>query len=296
MPATQMKQRVAFRNILFATDFSSAANSALPYAASFARNFGAKLFAMHVKEPANYALPPELWQNVQEVCDSEMQQLRATLSRNFPELKPEFMEGEGSVWSALAAAVKEHEIDLIVVGTRGRTGIGKILLGSQAEEIFRRAPCPVLTVGPRAQSENERHGKLGSILFATDFGNASHAAAPIAVSLAEENQAQLTLLHVVEDGGANHLSHPAQFLESSERQLRALVPEEAKIWCAPHFLVEPGHAIERILEVAERTNADLIVLGVHKPEGVAGAATHLPIATVHHIVAHAKCPVLTVRG
>ncbi len=295
MPATQMKQRVAFRNILFATDFSSAANSALPYAAEFAKSFGAKLFAMHVKEPANYALPPELWQNVQDVCDSEMQLLRATLSRNFPELKPEFVEGEGSVWSALAAAVKEHEIDLIVVGTRGRTGIGKVLLGSQAEEIFRRAHCPVLTVGPRAHSENERRGKLGSILFATDFGSASHAAAPIAVSLAEENQAKLTLLHVVESG-ADHLSHPAQFLESSERQLRALVPEEAKIWCAPHFLVEPGNAIEKILEVAERTHADLIVLGVHKPEGVAGAATHLPIATVHHLVAHAKCPVLTVRG
>jgi len=296
MPATQMKQRVAFRNILFATDFSSAANSALPYAAGFARSFGANLFAMHVKEPANYALPPELWQNVQDVCDSEMQQLRAALGRDFPELKPEFVEGEGSVWSALAVAVKEHKIDLIVVGTRGRTGIGKVLLGSQAEEIFRRAPCPVLTVGPRAQSENERRGNLGSILFATDFGSASHAAAPIAVSLAEENQAKLTLLHVIENGGADHLSHPAQFLESSERQLRALVPEEAKIWCAPHFLAEPGNAIEKILEVAERTHADLIVLGVHKPEGVAGAVTHLPIATVHHIVAHAKCPVLTVRG
>jgi nucleotide-binding universal stress UspA family protein len=291
----QTRQRVTFRNILFATDFSSAANSALPYAAGLARSFGAKLYALHVKEPANYALPPQLWQAAQSADELEMRRVREEVKRDFPELTPEMLEGEGGVWSAMASAIETHEIDLIVVGTRGRTGVGKALLGSQAEEVLRRATCPVLTVGPHAQTEEGKRGKIASILFATDFGLASLAAASVAVSLAEEYQAKLTLLHVIENRNANHPVTAEEFGESSERHLRALVPAGADFWCAPHFVVEQGVPAEKILEVARRSNADLIVLGVHKPEGVPGAATHLPIATVHHIVAHAECPVLTAR-
>jgi nucleotide-binding universal stress UspA family protein len=296
MLATQRKQRVTFRNILFATDFSTAASSAMPYAAGFTKSFGAKLYAMHVKEPANYALPPEMWEGAQLAQDMEIRSLREAVKREFPEITPEVLEGEGGLWTALSLAIEAYQIDLIVVGTRGRTGVEKVLLGSQAEEILRRAPCPVLTVGPRAKSQDAIRGKFASILFATNFGPASLAAARIAVSLAEEYQSRLTLLHVIETPGANELAGTAEFGGSSGRQLRALVPEEAKLWCTPHFLVEQGLPAERILETARRTDANLIVLGVHGEEGVPGAATHLPIATVHKVVAHADCPVLTVRG
>ena len=78
--------------------------------------------------------------------------------------------------------------------------------------------------------------------------------------------------------------------------LRNLVPPDAELWCEPKCVVERGDSAEKILDVAGRTTADLIVLGVRKPGGVAGAATHLPIATAHKIVSHARCPVLTVRG
>jgi len=291
-----MKQRVTFRNILFATDFSSAANSAMPYATGLAKIFEGKLFAIHVKDPINYAVPPEMWASAQQVCEMELQKLRDGMNRDFPELKHEVLEGEGAVWPALVSAIEKYGIDLIVVGTRGRTGIGKAVLGSQAEEILRRAPCPVLTVGPQTPSDERSRGKLASILFATNFGPASHAAARIAISLAEENQSRLTLLHVIENRSVGALSSAEEFGESSERDLRAMVPDEANFWCAPHFLVERGVAADKILEAAHRTKAGLIVLGVHKPVGVPGAATHLPIATVHHIVAHAACPVLTVRG
>ena len=296
MLATQTKQRVTFRNILFATDFSPAANAAMPYAAGFTKSFGARLYAMHVKEPANYALPPEMWESLQLAQDMEIQCLREAVKRDFPEIAPEVLEGEGGLWTALSLAIEAYQIDLLVVGTRGRTGVEKALLGSQAEEILRRAPCPVLTVGPQAQSQDAIRGKFASVLFATNFGPASLAAARIAVSLAEEYQSRLTLLHVIENRGANELAGPAEFGESSERQLRALVRDEAKFWCAPHFIVEQGLPAEKILETALRARADLIVLGVHGPEGVPGTATHLPIATVHKIVAHADCPVLTMRS
>jgi nucleotide-binding universal stress UspA family protein len=294
MLATQMKQRVTFRNILFATDFCAASNLAMPYAAGLAKSFGAKLYTLHVQEPANYALPPEIWETVQLTREKEGQILHEAVKHDFPEVTTELLVGEGGVWAAIESAIKTYRIDLVVVGTRGRTGVEKILLGSQAEEVLRRATCPVLTVGPGAQSRDGKRGKITSILYATNFGAASLAAAPLAVSLAEEYQAKLTLLHVIENRDANDLASAEEFGESSERVLRALVPDEAKFWCAPHFMVEQGVPEDKILEAAHRIGADLIVLGSHKPEGMRGAATHLSIATVHKVVAHAECPVLSV--
>jgi nucleotide-binding universal stress UspA family protein len=306
MPAAQRKtegsaqERVMFRNILLASDYSASANLAMPYAAGMARSFGATLYAMHVQEPINYALPPVTWQGVELTRDMEKQFLVEAIRRDFPDVHPHILRGEGVVWRAIEAAIQKHEIDLVVVGTRGRAGIGKALLGSVAEEILRHAPCPVLTVGPQACHEAGRRGRMSSILFATDFGAASLRAAPIAVSLAEEYQAKLTLLHVMEKRGANDLQ--SDTTEACEQRLRALVADEAKMWCEPHFVVDcglgdrSGAAWERILGQAQAREADLIVMGVHAPEGIPGADTHLEIATVHGVVAHARMPVLTVRS
>jgi nucleotide-binding universal stress UspA family protein len=79
------------------------------------------------------------------------------------------------------------------------------------------------------------------------------------------------------------------------RRLRLIVPEDAHLWCEPHFVVERGNRAEGILDVARRSDADLIVLGVHGPEGLPGAATHLPGALAHNVITMAECPVLTVR-
>jgi nucleotide-binding universal stress UspA family protein len=297
------RKRVVFRNILLASDYSASANLAMPYAAGMARSFGATLYAMHVQEPINYALPPGTWQGLELTREMEEQFLVEAIHRDFPDVNPHVLHGEGVVWRAIEAAIRKHEIDLVVVGTRGRAGIGKALLGSVAEEILRHAPCPVLTVGPQACHEAGRRGKMASILFATDFGAASLAAAPIAVSLAEEYQAKLTLLHVKEKRGGQEMRMPCDGAEACGQRLHALVPEDARMWCEPHFVIDcgagdqRGAAWERILGQAEAREAGLIVMGVHAPEGVfPGAATHLETATVHGVVAHARMPVLTVRG
>ena len=297
------QKRVIFRNILLASDYSASANLAMPYAAGMARSFGATLYAMHVEEPINYALPPATWQGVELTRDMEKQFLSEAIRRDFPEVQPHILHGEGKVWRAIEDAIHKHAIDLVVVGTRGRAGIGKALLGSVAEEILRHAPCLVLTVGPQACHEAGRRGRMASILFATDFGAASLAAAPVAVSLAEEYQAKLTLLHVKEKRGGQEMQMPCDGTEACEKRLRSLVTEEAKLWCEPHFVVDcgagdkRGAAWERILGQAEAREADLIVMGAHAPEAVVpGAETHLEIATVHGVVAHARMPVLTVRG
>jgi nucleotide-binding universal stress UspA family protein len=293
--ATLAKSRVAFENILFATDFSSASNVALPYAAEMARTFGAKLIALHVKEPVNYALSPEVWASAEAACEFEMDELRKQLKQEGAGVSTEVLAGEGGLWPALASLLEARRIDLVVLGTRGRTGIGKALLGSQAEEILRRATCPVLTVGPHAAAEGARGAQPKSILFATDFGPASTAAAALAVSLAEHYQSKLTMLHVLRNLRRNETAVPEIFEDSDKRNLEELVPTGANLAHAPHFIVEEGEPPEKILQVAERVSADLIILGVHKMSGVPGAATHLPIATIHQVVAHAACPVLTVH-
>jgi len=292
--AVETATGVKLQNILFATDFSPASNSALPYAVGLARMFGGRLFAIHVMEPANYALPPETWQSTDEILKLEAQELRDRLEREVPRSSTQLLQGEGGLWPSLAELVKENEIDLIVVGTRGRTGIGKMLLGSHAEELLRSAACPVLTVGPHVPSKNQPRGKFASILLATDFGPDSAAAAELAMSVAQETQAKLTVLHTVKKMAANDLAIPEQFAEADERKLREFIPADGRLSSAPRYIVEEGEPAEKILEVARRTEADLIVLGVHRAAKVPGAATHLPIATVHHVVAHAQCPVLTV--
>ena len=281
-------KRIRFSNILLATDFSAAANAAAPYGAKIAEYYGSKLFVLYVRPPAiNPNTQPASWRKEEEAARFKEEQQRGELLGMFPGLEPEIMIEDGDLWSNLNVAIEKNNIDLIVIGTRGRSGLGKLLLGSTAEEIFREAPCAVLTVG--------RNGEITRILFATDFSPES-AAARYAVSLAQEYQAQLQLLHVIEDPKADELVRPADLAKATEQRLRSLIPEEAKLWCVPEYIVEQGKVAETILNVAAREKAELIVLGVRQPRGVPGAATHLSTATAHQVVSHAICPVLTIRG
>jgi nucleotide-binding universal stress UspA family protein len=203
---------------------------------------------------------------------------------------------EGDIWTTINDTVQKQKIDLIVIGTRGRTGIGRILLGSVAEEVFRRASCPVLTVGPHVSKDTKAQLEMKEIVYATDFSPESLAALPYATSLAQENQARLTLLHVIGEPKVGELVHPEQYVDSTLRQLQKLVPPEVELWCEPKFMVERGPAADKIMEVADARGADLIVLGVRAVEGPMSATTHLFRPIAHRVVIHAHCPVLTVRG
>ncbi len=289
--------RIQLKNILFTTDFSPASRAAEPYALELAKHYGAKLHALHVRPPViNPMTQPMTWRGLEEAARAEAEQQKQELLKAFAGIETEILLKEGDLWSNLEAAAEKSKIDLIVTGTRGRSGIAKLLLGSTAEEIYRKARCPVLTVGPQSKVGPVGTGEFSSILFATDFSPESVAAAPYAISLAQEYEAQLTLLHVVADAKANEFVQPSDLTASSEHLLRNLVPADAELWCVPKFVVERGEAVEKILDVAARSRVDLIVLGMRQPSAFPAAATHLPIATAHKVVAHAACPVLTVRG
>jgi len=292
-----VETQIQLKNVLFATDFSPAAAAAVPYAARVTELFGAKLWVLHVSPPAiNPMTDPSTWESIQESAERDRTEKRQSLLGVFSGQRPEILIQEGDLRAVFERAISENHIDLVVMGTHGRTGVGKLLLGSVAEEIFRTAPCPVLTVGPRLSVESHTKGLISRILLATDFGPASAAAAAHAVGLSVQCKACLALVNVQDEPTLSNLAQWPQVEASVLRRMEELVPAEATHWCVPDYLVERGEPAQRILDVAEQQGSDLIVLGIRPSKNPAGAATHLPFATAHKVVAKAACPVLTVRG
>jgi nucleotide-binding universal stress UspA family protein len=163
-------------------------------------------------------------------------------------------------------------------------------MGSVAERIFRQAPCPVLTVGPNVCGEPDVAVEMRTILYPTDFSSESLAAAPYAISIAQEHQARLYLLHVT-DGPVDKATEG-----SLKERLLDLIPQDAELWCEPKAYVDFGSTPEKILGLGEELAVDLIVLGVRRTPRLPGASTHLATATAYKVVTGAISPVLTVRG
>jgi len=298
MEAVKAQTRIQLRNILFCTDLSDAAANALPYATGLASHFGSKLYALYVRNTAaNARVAPR---EAPVLADLPESQAREQIQHSLAQcsgFERDVLILEGELWPSIEATINSKQIDLLVLGTRGRTGISKLLLGSAAEELFRRAPCAVLSVGPNAPMQPSRPGELSEILYATDFTPEADAAAQYAISLAQEYQARLTLLHVIDQPETGDFVTSEQLAAATARRLRQLVPPVSELWCEPHCIVGQGGAADEILTVANHRKADLIILGVRRPAGFhGGKATHLPIATAHKVVSAATCPVLTIRG
>jgi nucleotide-binding universal stress UspA family protein len=306
-PETEKRSSaISVKNVLFATDFSATSESALPYATAISRRFGSMLHVVHVLSDASlllmtggvdYVSVGTLYEDAHSDAQEKIQRITTRLEG----IPYRTYVRHGQVWTNLASIVKENAIDLIVVGSHGRTGLEKLLLGSVAEDILRHLPCPVLTVGPKVSGraklqEFQTKGRelapveleLRQIVFATNFTTGSMIVAPVAVGLAEQFRAQLTLMHVIEQYA--HLDTRPGPIEAGVQKLQALVPKDASLAYSPEIMVEFGTASECILDTAAERDADLIVLGARPADG----ATHLPWSTVHRVVAHAACPVLTV--
>jgi len=309
-PAVSNHAPITLKNILFATDFSEASNAALPYATAISRHYESELYAIHALQPSNFVIPSEAVGPISNEAwyEAAHEEAQAKMARLVPRMKGvpyHLYVREGAVWDVLAETINDRNIDLLVVGTHGREGIGKLLLGSKAEEIVRQATCPVLTVGAKVSGkaklpEFEGFGKafvpneisFRHIVCATDFAPESLVAVSYAASLAQEFQARLTLLYVLEDSVEMH-RRPAA-IEHAIQSLKKLMPPEAELWCKPEPMVEFGSPADRILQRATQSDADLIVLGARSASGHLGTATHLPWTTTHKVIAGAHCPVLTI--
>jgi len=298
MKKAQVDKRIRLNNILFLTDFSGASERALLFVREIAGEYGANVSVLHVLVPdvLTYMTPdsPSAAIELQkESALAEMQRVETQLA-GIPN-KAVVLAGK-EVWATLEPMLKEDQFDLIVLGTRGRTGLPKLLLGSTAEEVFRRSRVPVMTIGPSVRRDDRNGARWERVVFASDFTPESLTAAPYAISFAEENDAQLTLLHVIEVWGQRKEGNK-QGLTVAEamHQLHEIVPLEAGLGCRPETVVEHGEPAAKILEVAKQRKADLIVLGLRGTSHVL-AVSHRERSVAHMIVAHASCPVLTVRS
>jgi len=276
---------VWLRNILVATDFSQSSDRALEHALAVARTYNSKIVLAHVI-PVDFMMAPELVdasrEHMRRAAREGMERIRAS-NRFFAVPHQEFIE-EGALWPSLEALIEKHDIDLIVVGTHGVGAAEKLLIGSGAEQIFRQARIPVMTIGPDVWREPLYGIELKNILFATAFGLGAERQAGYAFSLAEQNRSRITLLHV-----EHHVGEEQEIVQ----QLRELIPAATDLHCLPLFRVERGDPVKQILRVAQETRADLIVLGAKTRKGLAG---HVPHTKAYRVVCGASCPVLTIKS
>jgi nucleotide-binding universal stress UspA family protein len=290
MKAQFTSPAVRLENVLYATDFNVPSKVALPYALSVARRHGSKVYVVHVINLSPFSSPGPTVAlraiEAQAIREAKLDVME--LSPALGQLPNEVLIRKGDVWKEISSIVDEKRIDLIVVGTHGREGLSKAIVGSVAEKIFREAPCPVLTVGPHIHGEADRFAGLHSILLSTDFSPASQAAVCYAASLAQVNQARLYLLYVAPTEDAPK--------ESLKAALWNLIPAGADLSFAPKVLVEVGDPSRKILDLSEELAVDLIVLGVKPPALFRRTSTHQSMATVCKVVSGASCPVITVRA
>ncbi|HZD93902.1 MAG TPA: universal stress protein [Candidatus Sulfotelmatobacter sp.] len=288
MQVLQTVNKISFKNILFLTDFSEASNAAMAYAAGLARHYNAQLYAGHSCDPV--ILTETAGTNIlQEVEDNSRARLETLAKEAGPKTISLF--ARGSVASCVPGWINEHGIDLIIMGTHGRRGLQHLLLGSAAEAIVRSANCPVLTVGPHVTVRPYRDFSVESILFPTDLGAHAEFGAQYALSVAQENCASVTFMHVISQEEAFQRGRHA-LVETTYQKLIKIPPPDAKEWCKPDFVVEVGDTVKELLAFAEAERPDLIVLGL--PAGKKFNGTFRSSVT-YNVIAGAPCPVLTVR-
>jgi len=283
----------SFKRILLATDFSVRSAAAVPYARLLAEYYGALVVVVHVIPAEEQADgETETQAEIDQTLKLAESKVRAFLAENpLGRVPYEIVVGRGAVWQVFAPLVEKQHIDLIVLGTHGWSTVGKLLLGSVAQHIFNVAPCPVLSISPRARTLGGVTGRPPRILFATNFLPASLKALYYALSLAKASHAELLLLHAL---GASESGSP-EIVQAYHQHLNALIPAGEKNWCRSDTLVAAGDPDRAILDAAERHAVDFIVMGAHAVEGSL-STFQVALSTAYRVVAHAPCPVLRVRS
>jgi nucleotide-binding universal stress UspA family protein len=292
-PARSTPDPLFLRNILMATDFSECSSRALGYALGIAARYGAQLHLLHYIDPAPYNLvTPDAVQTACEAAWRDMHRLESDLrSRGLTKnVEVKCRVEAADLATILPKIVRELDLGLIVVGTHGRTGWRKVVLGSVAEIVVDHASCPVLTVGPSTDRHRLEQFGPESILFASAPFARSRLAESYAFSLAQKYNSRLTVADVLEDHAGQVLAKVSRF-EWSESALRDTTPErESEPLRLP---TEIGTESDLILRLADDAAADLIVLTVP----AANRFTNRFLSTnSYRVVCGAPCPVLTVRA
>jgi len=302
------------QRILCPIDFSDFSRRALDHAVAIARWYESTITLLHVctvvpvaaYAPGSGVLPSAV------LTPDDRDALLVAMKR-FAESEAgantaiEFDIVEGSTTAAILAKADAIAADLLVMGTHGRSGFEHLVLGSVTEKVLRKAACPVLTV-PRSAPDVV---PVPPVLFkrivcAIDFSDCSMHALNYAMSLAQEADAHLTVIHVTElppdvprEAHENVLADPRSLREyvalaeeDRRGRLQDAIPDSVRAYCAVDTVLATGKPYQEILRVAEEQKADLLVVGIHGR----GAVDRLLFgSTAQHLVRQAPCPVLTLR-
>jgi nucleotide-binding universal stress UspA family protein len=298
MATSQATLATTFKTILFPTDFASCSEAALPYLLNLARAFDSTVIAVHAVpfEPLSglATVPPMV------EFDAEWREaLRAlrTYEQAHPltGLRHKFVMEHGPLREVIEDVAVQNTADLIVLGTHGRQGFHKLFAGSYAEEIFRTVTCPILIVGPNVDPAHAENWKPRRILFATEFEGGSLHALPCAIALADalaDDNARLTVMHAVP---LVPWEQQSELDVVYQQRLKKLVPEGLPHRCEIDYAVEFDLPGPGILSMADKIEADLIVMGVHHAR-LPRVDAHVPGTTASEVIGNARCPVLTVCG
>ncbi len=282
---------IEFKRILVATDFSQFSAAAVQYAASLARRYSAKLYLLTVVETTPFYLadPSALSQAI-DLAREDTLRLQSELSKEkyVSGIETQAVVRSGDVLEEILQVTESEHIDLIGVGTHGRTGASRLLLGSVAQRVFQQSFVPVMLVGPHLNSKWSQAAK--HILFPTDLSAAANYALPWALSLARKYNAKLTAIHVMpplSGGTLGKLDHAHGAVQQSIRELFAASED-----VLPEIAILRGSPAKQILSFAKERKCDRIVFGIRRQHNT---LERLSSSIAYEILRSATAPILSVR-
>lgn len=297
-----MTDRTPIRTVLVATDFSNTAQAGIDWAVELARTHQAQIVLVHGVMLPNRATdfvpsPPDLTEKLQEAASGRLNEAAERASGRGAEVITDLRIGLPS--QAILEAAEERAVDLVVLGTRGLSGLQHLLLGSTAQRVVQHAKCPVLTVHP---GDIDQHRQIRTVLVPTDFSRDAELSTSVALDLLakQPGETTLVLLHVYHlpyeytayGSIPTSLDYFKDVEGAAEERLRDLAEPLASEGLSVKTVAREGYPPEVIVGEAEAIGADLIALGTHGRSGL----THLLLgSTAERVVHHASCPVLTVR-
>jgi nucleotide-binding universal stress UspA family protein len=294
------------RRILCPVDLSDASRHALDHAIALAGRYSASITVLHVYQPIYMPVPAPAIAGVNSTnlfnpADVERlrEQVQAFVTAQNPgDVTYDILVDNGAPAARIVEQAAALQVSLIVMGTHGLSGFEHLMVGSVTEKVLRKAPCPVLTVPPRAEATSKLPVKR--LLCPVDFSDASVSAARWAMRLAKQLGGTVTLVHVLEGPEEDEPVASRSFNVPEYRRLRqvdaesrlaALVPDDLREWCTPGQIAH-GKPYREVLRLADAEAVDLIVMGVHGRNPIDLA---LFGSTTNHVVRRARCPVLTLR-
>ena len=299
-----MRETLKIKLILCPVDFSEFSVSAYQHALSVAEHYQAKLVVQHIVElwrhpAADFAASAGLYEEYsQALRESGKKQLQEFVDNHTDDqIPPELVVHVGVAADSIVSFAQLQKAEVIIMGTHGRRGFDRLMLGSVTDRVMRTAPCPVLAAskpphGSVAAGKERGHvHHLSRILFCADFSENSERALKYALSATAEYDAELTLLHVLDEvpGPAK----TAEAVAAAAERLDRLIPPEDRETLKIKTAVRIGKPYAQIIQLALETQIDLVTMGV-RGRGALDVAVFG--STTYRVMQLGSCPVLAVHS